>query len=226
MFRIKIIYRVEKTYSNANELSKLLIFDAKTYYAKIYFTIILSANENFQKFFREFLFKNSYFDKIYEKIKKQIKKTKNNENETQTIYQLYRLNIEFELFYFVNKFDSNKVCILIFLQKNLFKFAYNNYTYERINKFLNRFRRSIYLLKIKNRLKKYIDSYLIYQLSKFSRQLLYKQLHSIEIFKKSLAKLSINFIIELLIISNKYNALIIVTCRFSKYIRLILKKKT
>ena len=174
MSRIKIIYRVKKTHSNINELFKLLIFDAKIYYAKIYFTIILNIDENFQKFFREFLLKNSYFDKIYEKIQKQIKKIKNDESETQTIYQLYRLNIEFELLYFVNKLDSNKIYILISLQKKLFKFVYDNYTYKRINRFLNRFRRSIYFSKIKNRLKKYIDSYLVCQLLKFFRQLLYK----------------------------------------------------
>ena len=167
--RIKIIYRVEKIYSNANELFRLLIFDAKIYYAKIYLTIILNANEDFQKSLRESLFKDSYFGKIYKKIQKQIKKTENDESETQIIYQLYRLNTKFELLYFVNKLDPNRVCIPISLQKNLFKFAHDNYIYERINRSLDRFRRLVYLSRIKNRLKEYIDSYLVCQLSKSSR---------------------------------------------------------
>ena len=68
--RMKIIHRFEKSHQNVDELFRLFIYDVE-----IYSTIILSANEKFHAFIRNSLSIDSHFDKIYNKLKQQIKNT-------------------------------------------------------------------------------------------------------------------------------------------------------
>ena len=67
---MKIIHHFEKLHQNADDLFRLLIYDVE-----IYSTIILNANEKFYIFIRNFLSIDSHFDKIYNKLKQQIKNT-------------------------------------------------------------------------------------------------------------------------------------------------------
>ena len=135
------------------------------------------------------------------------------------------MNQNIEFFYFVNKSESNRVCISKSLYKNVFKFAHDNHVHDDIEKSLNRLRQSIYMSKMKNRLKKYIDECSTCQLFKSFKQLFYEQLHSIEISKEFLFELSMNFVVELSMTSKSYNAFVIVICRYFKYVRLISDKE-
>ena len=68
--RMKIIHHFEKLYQNVDELFRLFIYDVE-----IYSTIILNANKKIHVFIRNFLLIDSHFDKIYNKLKQQIKNT-------------------------------------------------------------------------------------------------------------------------------------------------------
>ena len=182
--KMKIIHRANKTHNNANDFFKIFIFDVETHYVEMYFIVVFNANQNFQIVIKKILSSNSHFERIYEKIQIQIKKTKNDENDFQTIYQFYRFNQNIEFFYFVNKFEFDKICISKFFYKNVFKFVHDNHVHDEINKSLNRLRQFVYMSKMKNKLKKYIDECSICQLFKFFKQLFYEQLHFIEFFKK------------------------------------------
>ena len=107
---MKIIHRFDKSHQNADDLFRLLTYDVEAYS-----TVILNANEKFHAFIRDFLSIDSHFDKIYNKLKQQIKDTMKKKIDSQIVYQLYRLNINSKLLYFVNRLESNRVCISAFL---------------------------------------------------------------------------------------------------------------
>ena len=222
--KMKIIHRAKKNHNNANDFFKIFI-EIEIYYVDVYFIVVLNVNQDFQIIIKKTLSSNSHFERIYDKIRAQIKKTKKNENDSQTIYQLYKLNQNIEFFYFVNKSNSNRVCISKSFYKNVFKFTHDNHAHDDIEKSLNRLRQFVYMSKMKNRLKKYIDECSTCQLFKSFKQLFYEQLHSIEISKEFFFELSMNFVVELSMTSKNYNALVIVICRYFKYVRLISDKK-
>ena len=76
MFRMNIIHKSNTLHQNVNELFKLA-----TYNTKIYSIVILTANDDFHRKFREIMFLNFRFDKIYAKIQNQINQTFDNEFE-------------------------------------------------------------------------------------------------------------------------------------------------
>ena len=67
---MKIIHHFKKSHQNVDDLFRLFIYDVETY-----FTIILNANKKFYVFIRNFLSIDSHFNKIYNKLKQQIKNT-------------------------------------------------------------------------------------------------------------------------------------------------------
>ena len=67
MSRMNIVYKSNTSHQNVDELFKLT-----TYNTKIYLIVILIANNDFHQKFRQVLFSNFRFDKIYVKIQNQI----------------------------------------------------------------------------------------------------------------------------------------------------------
>ena len=63
MFRMNIIHKSSTSHQNVDELFKLITHNTKTYS-----TMILIANDDFHRNFREVMFLNFRFDKIYTKI--------------------------------------------------------------------------------------------------------------------------------------------------------------
>ena len=98
--KMKIIHsKVDKTYNNANELFKLFIIETinflnlrNAYDTHAYFIVVFNINKKFRFDIKKILSKDFHFDRIYIKIQKQIQKIANDEKETQTMYQSYRLN--------------------------------------------------------------------------------------------------------------------------------------
>ena len=142
--RMKIIHKIDATHQNANDFFKLFTYDKKSY-----FIIIMSANETFQNFIRQIFSKNFHFEKIYEKIQQQIKNTKNEKNDVQIFYQTYKLNINIDLLYFVNKSKSNRFCVFVNLQFQFFEFVHDNHVHDDINRFLQKFKRDVYMSKMR-----------------------------------------------------------------------------
>ncbi len=122
-----IIHKFEKNHLNANQLSKLICVDddeSERKIQKIEFVISLaivanSVNSSFLNVVRKIIFKNNVFDKIFQKIKKQIQNSKFNKNY-MIKYQSYRLNFELNLLYFIEITSSDRLCILEKLSKNIF----------------------------------------------------------------------------------------------------------
>jgi len=110
---------------------------------------------------------------------------KNFEN-SNIVYQLYQLNANIELLYLINKFNFDCIYILELFERKVFEFVYNNYIYNNYYRTLDRLKTACFFLKIKNKIYIYINKYLVYQLLKFLRKLLYNQFNSVEITAISL----------------------------------------
>ena len=220
--RMKIVHRVKKSHNNVDELSRLLIIYVHAY---TYLVATIKISEKFLDKLKKSLKSNSIFKRIYEKLQQQIQNIINDVNDSITMYQFYKFDIDSDLLYLINRLNFDRVCISIVLKRDVIKFAHDNHAHEDIHRILNRIKASTYFSKMRKKMLVYVESCLVCQLFKFSRKLSYEQLNLIEITIQILTKLNMNFIIELFMISTKHNFLLIVIDRFSKYVRLIVDRE-
>ena len=169
---------------------------------------------------------DSNFEKIMTKFKNQIEAIKDENNDFQKKFQYYRLNTDTELFYLKNKFESNRLCISQKSQKRLLKYAHNEHAHDDVHRTYDLLLRSVYMPKMKKTIMKYVTTCFACQLFKSSRQLSYEQLQSIFFSKEFLSELNLNFIVVLPMTLNRNNAILTMTNRFSKYVKLISGKET
>lgn len=109
-----IVHRPEKSHSNANDLSRLLTNYVDTHCFSI---VVITTNNDFLIKLRDDLKSDPHFRKIYDKIEQQVKDIANNFEESNTMYQSYRLSVDDELLHLINKFNSNRICILNSLER-------------------------------------------------------------------------------------------------------------
>ena len=88
------------------------------------------------------------------------------------------------------------------------------------------FMKSVFISKMKMLINDYVISCSTCQLFKSSRQFSYEELKSISLSNESLAELSLDFIVELSMISNENNVILTITNRFSKYVKIVSEKET
>ena len=121
----------------------------------------------------------------------------------------------------VNQPGPDCLCIPTKLTKQVLEYIYDRHAYGGIYRTFDRLRGSVYIPRMRKVIQEYIDGCPACQLSKPSRQLLYSQLRPVEAVPEPLYDLSIDFIVGLPLTPDNYNALMTVTDKFSKYVRLI-----
>ena len=174
-----------------------------------------------------FEFSNDFnFEKIMTKLKNQIEVIKNENDDFQKKFQYYRLNTNTNLFYLKNKFEPNRLCISQKFQKRLSKYVHDEHAHDDVHRTYDLLLKSVYMSKMKKTIMKYVTTYSACQLFKSFRQLSYEQLQSIFFSKKFLFELSLDFIVILSMTFNENNAILTMTNRFSKYVKLISNKET
>lgn len=175
--RMKIIHRAGKSHDNVDGLSRLPITDTKLVH--VLSIMVIRAEEELLKNIATALPKDFHFDKIYEQIQKQVKNSQSSKSSPHTIYQSYRLNVNFELLYILNSPNLDRLCISGKFTRRILEYEHDSHAYEEIHRTYDRLRDSIYFPKMRQVIQSYIDDYPTYQLSKPSRQLSYGQLHSV-----------------------------------------------
>ena len=143
------------------------------------------------------------------------------EDSKNSMYHSYRLNFDFEFLYLINHSNLNRVCISASMKRRVIKYAHDNHVYDDFYKIINRFKQTTHFFKMRVKINCYIESCSTCQLLKSIKKSFYKQLHFIKIIAKFFIKLSINFIVALLMIVYEYNALFTIIDRFFKYVRFI-----
>ena len=216
-----IIHKSKTQHQNADDLSKLSCkFDT------IMFSVnVISDGKNLLKKIAKKLFIDRIFVKMMKKLNDQIKKIKNNEKNSSTKYQVYRLNFETDLLYVKNRSNFDKICIFEKCQKALFEYGHDQHAHDEIHRIYELLHRLVFMPKIKKLITDYIISCSACQFFKSSRQLFYEQLQSISFFSKSFSELSFDFIVILFVSSQKNNCILTMIDRFSKYIKIISDKK-
>ena len=233
--RMTIVHRKKKTYQNANDLFRLstTTLEKKTefyymnrFYHTCFFTIVISDQKDFLKKIIENIIKNWYFVKIMKKLKNQIQKTMNRNEKFNVKWQTYRFDFETKFFYFKNKKNSNRLCILESCHKRILHYAHDEHAHEGMHRTYDLFMKSVFISKMKMLINDYVISCSTCQLFKPSRQFSYEKLKSISFSNELLTELSLDFIIELSMISNENNVILTIIDRFSKYVKIVSEKKT
>jgi phosphopantetheine adenylyltransferase len=224
--RMTIVYRAEAAHLNVDELSRMITksnnFSSKTQLATISLSVlIIKDNSEFLTQVTNNLSTDEVFQKIYKHLQQQIKKTKDDEEEINTQYQSYRMNSNIDFLYLIARSKSNKLCISKNLQKKILKYAHDKHAHEEVHRTYDLLRKSVTMSKIKKLVYKYVTFCSFCQFSKLSRQLSCEELQLIDFSSKLFSKISIDFIVILLVTSEDYNALMTITNRFSKFILLI-----
>jgi hypothetical protein len=228
--RMIIVHEFEKNHLNTDELSRLVCINDDESEKKIQkneFVISLSvvtnsANSSFLNIVWKTIFKNEIFDKIFQKIKKQMQNSEFNE-DNMIKYQFYRLNLESKLLYFIEITSFDRLCIFEKLSKNILFHAHDRNAHDEIYRIYDFLRRSIFISKMKKRVKKYVTACSFYQIFKNLIQKSYEKLQFISIFQEFFFEMSLNFIVKLFMIIKNNNAFLTITNRFSKYVKLISK---
>ena len=147
------------------------------------------------------------------------------EDSKNSMYHSYRFNFNSELFYLINQLNSNRICISASMKRRVIKYAHDNHAYDDFYKIIDRFKQTTSFSKMRIKINRYIKNYSTCQLLKSIKKSFYEQLHFIKIIAKSFIKLSMNFIVALLMIIYEHNALLTIIDRFFKYIRFISSRK-
>jgi hypothetical protein len=229
--RITIVHRAEAAHLNVDELSRMITksnnLSLKIQLAAISLSVlIIQDNSEFLTQVTNNLSTDEVFQKIYKHLQQQIEKTKDDEEEINTQYQSYRMNSNIDLLYLIARSKSNRFCISKNLQKKILKYAHDKHAHEEVHRTYDLLRRSVTMSKMKKLVHEYVTFCSSCQLSKLFRQLSCEELQSINLSSKSLSKMSIDFIVILLVTSENYNVLMTITNRFSKFILLISENET
>jgi hypothetical protein len=217
--KMTIVHRSEKAHQNANDLSRLASRPIEERLSLP--TIIIEDKNGFFDHLANALPENGTFRKIHKHLSDQVERTKNDEDEANTTYQFYRLNSDTGLLYLVSQPDPNRLCIPKALEKEVLEYAHDKHAHGEVHRTYDLLRRSVFMPKMKKLVHDYVTSCPFCQLSKTSRQLPYGELHSIDLPPEPLSKVSIDFIVALSLTQEGYNALMIVTDRFFKFILLV-----
>jgi hypothetical protein len=226
--RMIIIHRLEKNHLNADELSRLVCIDDDESERKtqknesvISLSVVTNdANSNFLNIVRKTILKNEIFDKIFQKIKKQMQNSEFNE-DNMIKYQSYRLNLESKLLYLIEITSSDRLCIFEKLNKDILFHAHDRNAHVEIHRIYDFLRRSAFISEMRKRVKEYVTACSSCQIFKDSIQKSYEKLQFISISQEFLFEMSLNFIVNLLMIIKENNAFLTITNRFSKYVKLI-----
>ena len=153
-FRMIIIHKLDTQHQNTNDLFKLLCKSNKI----TFFVNVISDEKNFLKKIAKKLSTNWIFVKVMKKLKNQIEKIKNNDKDSLTKYQIYKLNSKMNLLYVKNKSNSDKICIFEKCQKTLFEYEHDQHAHDEIHRIYELFHKSIFMFKIKKLIIEYVTN--------------------------------------------------------------------
>lgn len=175
--RMIIWHKFDITHLNVDDLSRLTFnlkneneFDVFNEKRKIELsfirktmsiTIIKNINDFLKRVVKKLMI-NDIFKKIYAHLQKQIQKIDVNNKRLNTFYQFYKLDLDFKLLNLVSRSESNKLCILKALQKEILEYAYDKHAHEEVHRTYNFLRHSVFISKMKKLINEYVISYLIY----------------------------------------------------------------
>ena len=205
--RMIIIHKSNTQHQNANDLFRLFCESNKI----TFFVNVISDEKNFLKKIAKKLSTNWIFVKVMKKLKNQIEKIKNNDKDSLTKYQIYKLNSKMNLLYVKNKSNSDKICIFEKCQKTLLEYEHDQYAHDEIYRIYEFLHKSIFMFKMKKLIIEYMTNCFVCQFFKSSKQLFYEKLQFISFFSKLFFELSFDFIVTFSVSFQKNNCMLTIT---------------
>ena len=153
--RMKIIHRAGKSHGNADGLSRIPTEETLT---NVFPVAVVQAEEEFLKQISEALPTDPHFGRIYDQIQKQVKETQDAESGPQTTYQAYRLDLNKNLLYMLDRPGPDRLCIPQKLTRKVLEYGHDCHAHGGINRTYDRLRTSIYIPKMRKAIQVYVES--------------------------------------------------------------------
>ena len=156
--------------------------------------------------------------KMLEELRKRtsIEGIENDESvKTEIEFELHR-----ELIYHK---ENRRLCISASVKKKIFNLAHDQNQHSGATRCFHRIRESIFILRLSKKLRIYIDHCSQCQLNQTKRHKIYEELMFIISSAISFHTMTMNFIMT---ISNDFDTLLIIICKFSKRLIIIAEKST
>ena len=137
-----------------------------------------------------------------------------NENENSISKKLTtKINFALKSNEVIYHVDSNarRLCISISMKHEIFQFAHDENQHFDVHRCYKRITNTLYVSRLFKKIRKYIKHCSICQLTQIKRHRLYDELNSIISFSTSFHIIVMNFI---LVLSNDFDALFIVICKY------------
>ena len=119
--------------------------------------------------------------------------------------------------------ENRRLCIFVSIEKDIFNLTHDKNQHSSATRCFHRIRESIFIFRLSKKLKTYIDHYFQCQLNQTKRHKFYEELMFIIFSSISFHTVVMNFIMT---ISNNFDILLIIICKFSKRITIISRKFT
>ena len=127
-----------------------------------------------------------------------------------------------EIIYHVDS-NARRLCISISMKHEIFQFAHDENQHFDVHRCYERIANILYVSRLFRKIRRYIEHCSICQLTQIKRHRLYDELNSIISSSTSFHIIIMNFIF---VLSNDFDALFIVICKYSRRITFIVDKKT
>ena len=183
-------------------------------------TLITMTSEFRIKLIDEY-FKEKSWTKIIKMLKELRKKTSIEEIEND---ESVKTEIEFELHRGLIYHKKNRrLCVSASVEKKIFNLAHDQNQHSGTTRCFHRIKESIFIFRLSKKLRTYIDHCFQCQLNQTKRHKIYEKLMLIISSTISFHTMTMNFIMT---ISNDFDTLLIIICKFSKRLIIIAEKST
>lgn len=168
-----------------------------------------------------------YFGKIYRKMRDRIRETAHEPEGPVTTLEQFRLDRRSKLLYLYDPIVGNdRLCIPFLLRQKIFEIAHDYRAHQGIHRTYNTLRTQIFIPKLKKALTEYIVACPRCRMAKPSRQLPWGDLKPVSTPDIPLSTLAFDFITGLPVSRTGYTACLTITCKTTKYVRLLLGMDT
>ena len=149
---------------------------------------------------------------------------KNSTKEKKRVFKKFRIDVDFELnndfIYYVDE-EIRRLYLFIAIKEEVFRLIHDENVHADIHRCFNRIVDILYISKLNNKIRRYIEHCFDCQLTQIKRHRSYDELMLITSSSHSFHIIAMNFIVTL---SNELNSVLTVTCKFFKKITLIIDK--
>lgn len=230
---MEIFHKPGKEHHNADALSRLTATATTTAEAMATTTSdpewridVVEIQPAFQQAIMKALPDDTRLGSIYKDILKRIESTTNQEDGPTTTRESFRVDPETKLMYQMTDIGHERLCIPSKLHRVVLKAAHDAQAHQGVGRVIERLRQNLYIPGVRRVVEKYVHTCPVCAATKPSRKHFMGELQPIETPSVPFAVQTIDIIVSLPTTRTGMNAILTVTDKFTKYIKLVPGKDT